>query len=480
MEGLLSRILSAIYELRLVLCYGCMSFFSLFLPCINTARSIILCDLESQREYLTYWTCYACTEAIETFIATFHGTSRYPPELKVLWILWLTSPSTQGAFQIYNLLIRPLFKNFESEIDSAIDDMGNKLSDKISHIFKVIVYQLAFGPQDGLFTSGIKIAHNAYTTVRGRMSDMSNGYSSRKSNGIGGIGRASEISIGGGRLSQSSDVSELSGVSSIYSNSGNISTASLIEPDSAFLSLLRAGVVVFAQVGVSDGGDNASRPVVLRVNSNLIKDSYAREDLPDSIQFQGIDRSNSGNNSNNRNHGRSSRSRNNSPTPPTPPTATNTSKSFDQDETPSRGPFGSHRKTRDSTNNSTGLRRRSRSRSSNRSPTKKTNTTMTTTTTSNNSSINNGLDAALPSELSIRDQLVRVYIDTVRNPCTLKIDFIMDGSSHSDYDDGVGVGLGVGVGGVVTVKLTATDERAAECLRLGLKHLIECHSKSKH
>ena len=56
----------------------------------------------------------------------------------------------------------------------------------------------------------------------------------------------------------------------------------------------------------------------------------------------------------------------------------------------------------------------------------------------------------------------------------------MDGSSHSDYDDGVGVGLGVGVGGVVTVKLTATDERAAECLRLGLKHLIECHSKSKH
>lgn len=101
------------------------SFLGIFLPVLNTTRSIISRDSESQREYLTYWTVYTLTESVVGLCARLHPVwaQRYPPELKLFWVIWLTSPQYQGAYRIYVFLIKPIFEKTEKHIDDTLDDI---------------------------------------------------------------------------------------------------------------------------------------------------------------------------------------------------------------------------------------------------------------------------------------------------------------------------------------------------------------------
>jgi hypothetical protein len=135
-----------------------LSFIGLFLPVINTARSIISSDLESQREYLTYWSVYTLMEVYEIMFGIFHSSSveHYPLELKLLFVVWLTSPYTQGAYRIYIFLVKPVYESVEMHIDVTIDHLWQRFLMKMFTIGKIILWQVAFAPEDDLFQSSVR------------------------------------------------------------------------------------------------------------------------------------------------------------------------------------------------------------------------------------------------------------------------------------------------------------------------------------
>jgi hypothetical protein len=144
--------------LRQFICGAALSFLGLFLPVLNTARAIITSDLESQREYLTYWSVYAATEAYQVVFLFLYPNhyDAYPPELKLLWIVWLTSPYYQGALRIHVFLIQPLFESLEKSIDDTLDDLWTRFWARCYAIGKVVLWQIAFAPQDDVLMSGLK------------------------------------------------------------------------------------------------------------------------------------------------------------------------------------------------------------------------------------------------------------------------------------------------------------------------------------
>mgnify|MGYP001945149289 CR=1 FL=1 len=169
MDGIIENV----FLLRTQVCGVLMSFCGLFLPMINTARSVILTDLESQREYLTYWTIYICTEV---FISVFgllypSALARYPPELKVGWVMWLTSPQHQGALRIYVFLIKPLFDSVEKRIDDTLEDLWARFWARLYKLGKVVVWQIAFAPQDDMLAQGLKSTARAGVAMYHKLED---------------------------------------------------------------------------------------------------------------------------------------------------------------------------------------------------------------------------------------------------------------------------------------------------------------------
>jgi hypothetical protein len=156
--GTVDYMLEQVLILRQHICVVALAFLALFLPVINTARAVISADLESQREYLTYWTIYTCTEAYEVAFCTLYPSTvgRYPPELKLLWIVWLTSPTYQGALRIYVFAVRPIFDSLEDHIDDTLEQLWQRFWKRCYAIGKVVLWQIAFAPQDDVLTQGLK------------------------------------------------------------------------------------------------------------------------------------------------------------------------------------------------------------------------------------------------------------------------------------------------------------------------------------
>ena len=48
---------------------------------------------------------------------------------KVCFLIWLYNPATEGAKYIYEHIIRPLLKKYESHIDHAVKAMKEVVSD---------------------------------------------------------------------------------------------------------------------------------------------------------------------------------------------------------------------------------------------------------------------------------------------------------------------------------------------------------------
>lgn len=74
-------------------------FFGYLCPAFSSIKAILSKDVEGIQEYLTYWSVFGLILYLETLIK--YGSAsvlaKYPPEFKVLFILWLTLPRFQGT-----------------------------------------------------------------------------------------------------------------------------------------------------------------------------------------------------------------------------------------------------------------------------------------------------------------------------------------------------------------------------------------------
>ena len=96
------------------------------LPAYWSIKAIETPEANDDKQWLTYWAVYA----VFTFIDLFAGfIMKFLPFyflIKLIFLIWLFMPNTQGAVVVYNLVISKLFKKYEKKIDTQFEKLTQK------------------------------------------------------------------------------------------------------------------------------------------------------------------------------------------------------------------------------------------------------------------------------------------------------------------------------------------------------------------
>lgn len=144
-------------SIRQIVCSCLISFFGYIFPALSSAKAIVTKDDDGLVEWLTYWSVFSLFYFLETLID--FALYRFVPfylECKICIVLWLTLPKYQGAFRIYNYLIRPYFDEYEADIDNKIHQVSEEVKVKAARHLQFIIWQLFMSPDDGLISSSMR------------------------------------------------------------------------------------------------------------------------------------------------------------------------------------------------------------------------------------------------------------------------------------------------------------------------------------
>jgi len=133
-------------------CYFLYTIYGLFKPALNTTKAIVTNDVESQKEYLTYWTVIIISMLIEMIFETFGLYRTTPPEIRIVFIFWLTRKEFQGAYKIYTVFLKESYELFEKDIDDHVNAFSAKFWYYALRHGQNIFWQLTFSPTDGIVT----------------------------------------------------------------------------------------------------------------------------------------------------------------------------------------------------------------------------------------------------------------------------------------------------------------------------------------
>ena len=159
----LFRFAPMIWWLRMTLSRILFMMFGMFLPALDSARAIINNDAESIREFLTFWCVLGISLYLEALLNIFSLLKNWPPEIRIIFTLWLTLPEFQGAFRIYSYILKPLFEKHEDEIDKQLNVLGREVRIKANRQLQTILWQLFLSPNDGLLAGAL--SYTATTNV---------------------------------------------------------------------------------------------------------------------------------------------------------------------------------------------------------------------------------------------------------------------------------------------------------------------------
>ncbi len=87
---------------------------------------------DDDKQWLTYWVVFACFTTLEMFSGFI---LRYIPFyffIKIVFLIWLFMPNSQGCHIIYHLLVVRVFKSFEKNIDTATGRIGEYTQELIT------------------------------------------------------------------------------------------------------------------------------------------------------------------------------------------------------------------------------------------------------------------------------------------------------------------------------------------------------------
>ena len=151
----LFRFAPMIWWLRMTLSRILFMMFGMFFPALDSARAIINNDAESIREFLTFWCVLGISLYLEALLNIFSLLKNWPPEIRIIFTLWLTLPEFQGAFRIYSYILKPLFEKHEDEIDKQLNVLGREVRIKANRQLQTILWQLFLSPNDGLLAGAL-------------------------------------------------------------------------------------------------------------------------------------------------------------------------------------------------------------------------------------------------------------------------------------------------------------------------------------
>src|SRR5690606_4015763 len=74
---------------------------------------------DDDKQWLTYWVVFACFTIIDMFSGFILRFIPFYFFIKIIFLIWLFMPNSQGCHIIYHLLVVRVFKSFENDIDNA-------------------------------------------------------------------------------------------------------------------------------------------------------------------------------------------------------------------------------------------------------------------------------------------------------------------------------------------------------------------------
>lgn len=101
-----------------------------FYPAFESLKALESARDQDDRKWLTYWVVFSTFNFLEHLIEFIVGLVPFYFVIKMGFLLWLYLPFSNGAEMIYDKYVYPLFKEYESEIDDAIDRVKDKVVDK--------------------------------------------------------------------------------------------------------------------------------------------------------------------------------------------------------------------------------------------------------------------------------------------------------------------------------------------------------------
>jgi receptor expression-enhancing protein 5/6 len=93
-------------------------------PAFWTMKSIELKN-DDDKMWLTYWVVFSSFTLVDMFSVMIVKFIPFYFVLKILFLIWLFMPNSQGCYIVYKLLVKRVFKSFEEKIDGAADKFKN-------------------------------------------------------------------------------------------------------------------------------------------------------------------------------------------------------------------------------------------------------------------------------------------------------------------------------------------------------------------
>ena len=79
---------------------------------------------DDDKYWLTYWVVFAAFSLVDLFSGFLLKLIPFYFIIKIVFLVWLFMPNTQGCYYIYYFVIVKLFKHVEKDIDDATEKIG--------------------------------------------------------------------------------------------------------------------------------------------------------------------------------------------------------------------------------------------------------------------------------------------------------------------------------------------------------------------
>ncbi|XP_021960823.1 uncharacterized protein T19C3.4 isoform X2 [Folsomia candida] len=109
-----------------------MIFYGMLYPAYCSYKAVKTKDVKEYVHWMMYWIVFSIFSVFEVFADTFVGLwFPFYYEIKILFMIWLLSPTTRGGSTLYRRFVHPFFTKHEPEIDGYLTEFKLRTSSLI-------------------------------------------------------------------------------------------------------------------------------------------------------------------------------------------------------------------------------------------------------------------------------------------------------------------------------------------------------------
>lgn len=103
---------------------------------------------DDDKYWLTYWVVFAFFSLVDVFSGFLMKLIPFYFILKIIFLVWLFMPNTQGCYYVYYFVIIKLFKHVEKDIDEATEKIGEYTKNIVNQGNHIIEHTISKGKKN--------------------------------------------------------------------------------------------------------------------------------------------------------------------------------------------------------------------------------------------------------------------------------------------------------------------------------------------